>query len=217
MSRRPSMGTWIFIFVVIMLIVGLRFIQWPDFAHIKQVGKIANQESAYYLKMRIRYEKPPLYEELWDIRDVNGVSTAQYKVTGYSGKVVTVTAPPDKNTNVSFFAERVVADGIWQLTNQPPRGDTSKTYTLYIKQLADFKTGTRTIIFTDPHYWATTAGRQFHIHLDPKKPTPNLVTLQGSALADPRYERVVNEFLDFGTPSFKSKVAHARALVAHSH
>jgi hypothetical protein len=215
--RKPSSGTVIGIFVIIMLIVGLRFIHWPDFAHQKEVERIANQESAYYLKMTIHYEKPPVYEEVWDIRDVNGVSTATYKITGYSGKVVTVTAPPDKNTNVSFFAERVVADGIWDLTSQPPRGDTSKTYTVYIKQIADFKTGIRTVIFTDPHYWATTAGRQFHIHLDKKKPTPNLVTLQSQALADPRYEKVVNEFLDFGTPSFKAKVAHARALVAASH
>jgi hypothetical protein len=215
--RKPSSGTVIGIFVIIMLIVGLRFIHWPDFAHQKEVERIANQESAYYLKMTIHYEKPPVYEEVWDIRDVNGVSTAMYKITGYSGKVVTVTAPPDKNTNVSFFAERVVADGIWDLTTQPPRGDTSKTYTVYIKQIADFKTGIRTVVFTDPHYWATTAGRQFHIHLDKKKPTPNLVTLQSQALADPRYEKVVNEFLDFGTPSFKAKVAHARAIVAASH
>lgn len=216
MNRKPTAGTLIFIFVVVMLIVGIRFIHWPDFAHNKELDRVANQQSAYYLKLTIRYDKPPVYEELWDIRDVNGISSAVYKITGYSGKVVSVTAPPDKNTNVSFFAERVVADGIWELTNRPQRGDTTKTYTLYIKQLADFKTGTRTIVFTDPHYWATTAGRQFHIHLDPKKPTPNLVTLQGTALADPRYEKVVNEFRDFGTPSFKAKVAHARALVAQS-
>jgi len=215
--RKPSSGTVIGIFVIVMLFIGLRFIHWPDFAHQKELDRVAHQESAYYLKMTIHYEKPPVYEELWDIRDVDGVSTAMYKITGYSGKVVSVTAPPDKNTNVSFFAERVVADGIWELTTQPPRGDTSKTYTVYIKQLADFKTGIRTVTFTDPHYWATTAGRQFHIHLDKKKPTPNLVTLQSQALADPSYEKVVNEFLDFGTPSFKAKVAHARAIVAASH
>ena len=215
--RKPSSGTVIGIFVIIMVIIGLRFIRWPDFAHQQEVGRIANQHSAYYLKLTIHYEKPPIYEELWDIRDVDGISTATYKVTGYSGKVVSVTAPPDQNTNVSFFAERLVAEGIWELTNQPPRGDTSKTYALFIKQIADFKTGTRTVIFTDPHYLATTAGRQFHIHLDKNKPTPNLLTLQSQALADPRYEKIVNEFLDFGTPSFKAKVANARAMVVQSH
>jgi hypothetical protein len=108
-----------------------------------------------------------------------------------------------------------VADGIWDLTNR--RGSAGPVYTLYIKQFADNKQGERTIVFTDPHYWAVTAGRQFHIHLDPKKPTPNLLTLNSTSLADPRYEQIVREFQTFGSPSFLAKVRQARELVSSSH
>lgn len=214
--RRPNVPLLITVFVLVMLFVGLRFIKWPDFAHVNEVVQIAHQKTAVYLRLTIQYDKPPLYAEVYDMRDIDGVSTAEYKVTGYSGKVITITAPPDRTTNVSFFSERVIADGVWELVNKPARGDTSKIYTVEIKQLADNKVGTRKIVFTDPHYWATTAGRQFQIHLEKDKPTPNLLTLNSTAVADPRYEQVVREFTEFGTPSFRSKVAAARAAVAKS-
>jgi len=107
-----------------------------------------------------------------------------------------------------------VQDGVWDLMNRPPRGDTSVHYTIYVKQKADFKQGDRTVTFTDPHYWATTAGRQYTIDL--RKTNPNdLLKLQGTQLADPRYQKVVDDFRAFGPPNFRAKIAALRASFAN--
>ncbi|MBV9150004.1 MAG: hypothetical protein JO024_09065, partial [Candidatus Eremiobacteraeota bacterium] len=59
----------------------------------------------------------------------------------------------------------------------------------------------------------TTAGRQYEIHLDRNKPTPSLLQLSGSAIADKRYQAIVNDFRNFGTPGFRAKVAEVQAAV----
>lgn len=178
-----------------------------------KVAKIQNTPSALYLRLTIRYDKPPIYEEVYDMKDVNGVSTATYKVVGYSGKVISIIEPPGKTYDVSFFFGKIVQDGIWQLTNRPPRGNTSVHYTLFIKQYADNKHGSRTIVFTDPHYWAVTAGRQYQIRLDPNKPVPDLLKLDSTSIADPRYQEIVDDFRAFGSPAFRRKVEEARAAI----
>jgi hypothetical protein len=137
-------------------------------------------------------------------------------VQGYSGKVVTITLPPDKTYIVTFFFEQIVQDGAWQLMNKPLAGNTSVHYTFYIHQVADQKQGSRTVTFTDPHYWALTAGRQYHILLSPNSPTPDLTKLQSTTLADPRYQEIVQAFRNFGPASFRQKVAQAQALVRAS-
>jgi len=111
---------------------------------------------------------------------------------------------------VSFFFGKLVQDGVWDLMDKPPRGNTDAHYTVYVKQLADFKQGDRTITFTDPHYWATTAGRQYTIDL--RKTNPNdLLKLSSTQLADPHYQEIVNDFRAFGPPAFRAKVAQVRA------
>jgi hypothetical protein len=100
--------------------------------------------------------------------------------------------------------------------NKPPVGNTDIHYTLHIFQVADNKHGQRTILFTDPHYWAVTAGRQYQIQLSPNSPTPDLTKLKSTTLADPRYEKIVQAFRNFGPPSFRQKVAHAQALIRKS-
>ena len=89
-------------------------------------------------------------------------------------------------------------------------------YTLHIHQVADREQGSRTITFTDPHYWALEAGRQYHIQLRQNSPTPDLTKLQSTSLADPRYEKIVNAFRAFGPSSFRDKVRQAQALVRAS-
>jgi hypothetical protein len=89
-------------------------------------------------------------------------------------------------------------------------------YTLHIHQVSGNKQGSRTITFTDPHYWAVTAGRQYHIVLNTNSPVPDLTKLQSTSLADPRYEKIVREFRNFGTPAFRARVAQARRLVSES-
>jgi hypothetical protein len=111
--------------------------------------------------------------------------------------------------DVSFFFGRLDQDGVWQIVNQPPRGNTDVHYTVYVKQLADFKQGDRTITFTDPHYWATTAGRQYSIDLSKESPN-DLLKLKSTELADDRYQKV-DDFRSFGPESFRTKIADARA------
>ena len=217
MRRDNWFGTAIFVFVVVFIIVGLVFIKWPDFQNKPQLHNVRNSRSVLDLSMDIKYAAPPIYEEQYHMRNNNGVSTAQYRIQGYSGKVVTITLPPDKTYAVTFFFEEVVQDGIWQLMSKPPTGNTDARYTLHIFQVADNKQGQRTVMFTDPHYWATTAGRQYQIVLSKNSPTPDLTKLNSTTLADPRYQQIVRAFRNFGPPSFRQKVANAQALIRSSH
>ncbi len=217
MRRDNWFGTAIFIFVVVFIIAGLVFIKWPDFQNKQQLSNVRNSRSVLDLSLTIKYDKPPIYEEQYHMSNDNGVSTAQYRIQGYSGKVVTITLPPDKTYAVTFFFEEVVQDGIWQLMSKPPAGNTDAHYTLHIFQIADNKHGDRTVMFTDPHYWAVTAGRQYHIVLSKNSPTPDLTKLNSTTLADPHYEQIVEAFRNFGPPSFRQKVANAQALIRNSH
>jgi len=215
MRRDNWFGTAVFVFAVLFIIGGL-FLKWPDFAHKQQVEGVLHQRSVLDVSLLMKYAKPPIYTESYQMHNDNGVSTAQYRVQGYSGKVVTITLPPMKTYDVTFFFQQVVLEGIWELTNKPARGNTDIIYTLHIHQISGDKQGSRTIVFTDPHYWATTAGRQYQIELNPHGAVPDLTKLKSTSLADPRYEQIVREFRNFGTPAFRQKVAQARHLVSVS-
>ena len=217
MRRENWFGTAIFAFAVIFIIAGLVFIRWPDFQHKKELHNVLQSRSVLETSLAIKYDKPPIYSEQYAMHNDNGISTAQYRIQGYSGKVVQITLPPDKTYMVTFFFEQLVQDGIWQLMSKPPIGDTSVHYTLFIHQVADQKQGSRTIMFTDPHYWAVTAGHQYEIQMSQNSPTPDLTKLKSTSMADPRYAQMVQAFRDFGPPSFRQKVAQAQALVRSSH
>ena len=216
MRRDNWFGTAIFIFAVVFIIAGLLFVKWPDFQHKAELHRVRTSRSVLDLSLAMEYAKPPVYEEQYTMHNDNGVSTAQYRIQGYSGKVVTITLPPDKTYAVTFFFEEVVQDGIWQLTNKPDTGNTNVHYVLRVHQVADGKQGSRTITFTDPHYWATTAGRQYQIQLSKNSPTPDLTKLKSTTLADPRFQKIVSAFRAFGTPQFRKKIAQAQALVRKS-
>ncbi len=216
MRRSSWFGTAVFVFAVIFIVCGLVFIKWPDFQHKQELVNVLHSKSILDVSLTIKYDKPPVYLEQYVMHNENGISSAQYKVQGYSGKVVTIALPPDKTYAVTFFFEQVVQDGIWQLVNKPSIGNTSLHYTLHIHQVAGDKQGTRTIVFTDPHYWAVAAGRQYEIQLSPNSPTPDLTKLKSTSLADPRYLKIVQAFRSFGTPAFRQKVAQAQALVRSS-
>lgn len=216
MRRDSWFGTAVFIFAVIFIVLGTIFIPWPDFQHKQELARVGRSASVLDVGLTIKYDKPPIYLEQYTMHNDNGISTVQYKIQGYSGKVVTITLPPDKTYAVTFFFEQVVQDGIWQLMNKPPTGNTSVHYTLHIHQVADNKQGSRTITFTDPQYWAVEAGRQYHIQLSPNSPTPDLTKLQSTSLADPRYEKIVQAFRAFGPGPFRQKVRQAQALVRSS-
>ena len=202
----------IFIVVLSAITAAFIFLQFrnAETAKVNQVVDVTKQRSEIYARMLVHYDKPPVYEEEWRLQDVEGVSTYEYRIRDYNGKQITITAPKRRMYDVSFFFGRLDQDGVWQIVNQPPRGNTDVHYTVYVKQLADFKQGDRTITFTDPHYWATTAGRQYSIDLSKESPN-DLLKLKSTELADDRYQKVVDDFRSFGPESFRTKIADARA------
>ncbi len=227
MQRRFPLGWTIFALSLVSLVWVYTRAFPIETAKMQQVDRALDCPSDLQLRLTVQYDKPPIYLEEWTMRNKNGTSTSSYRIRGYAGKQITITSPDSKTYDVSFMFGRVVQDGIWELVNQPPRGDTNAHYTLYIRQTASIQrgegkaaktvcgTGDRTITFTDPHYWATTAGRQFQIDLGKGAPkTANdLLKLNSTTLADPRYEVVVNDFRTFGPASFRSKIAVARATI----
>lgn len=173
------------------------------------VGNIARSPSTIRLTLRIDYEHGPVQEESYSMIDDNGRSDASYAVTDRQGTTARF-HETIAGYGVSFLFDRLVADGIWELTDKPPRGDSTIRYTVSIAQTVQDQHGTRTITFTDPQYWATTAGRQYQIHLDKSKPVPDLLTLGSTSVADPRYQQVVEAFRSFGSPKFKATIRTAR-------
>ncbi len=202
----------IFILVMTLLFVAIVYAKFftGETQKLHQVERMAKSPSRIYARMLIRYDKPPIYEEEWRMQDIEGVSTYEYLIRSYDGKQITITAPPHQVYDVSFFWGKLDQDGVWQIVNQPPRGDTSATYTVYAKQVVDYKQGERTVTFTDPHYWAVTAGRQYTIDLSKSAPK-DLLKMQSTQLANPHYQMVVDDFLNFGPPEFRAKIAQARA------
>ena len=208
--RRSIVPLSILAFAIFMAVTGY-FIYWhTETGRVTEVAKIHQAKSEIYARMLLQYDKPPVYEEEYRMQDVEGRSTFTYRIRSYAGKQISITAPPTQMYDVSFFFGKLDQDGVWQIVNQPPRGNTSIHYTIYVKQVVDFKQGDRTITFTDPHYWATTAGRQYSIDLSKNSPK-DLLKMQSSSLADPRYQTIVNDFREFGPESFRKRIAAARA------
>ncbi len=210
--RRFPVGWAILVFSVAMGIWGYNFYSTAEFGRLHSVAHVRAAPSRLYARLLIRYPKPPVYEEEYRMSDVEGVSTFDYRVRGYNGRQITVTAPKAAVYDVSFFFGKLVQDGIWQLVNAPPRPDPDAYFTVYVQQFADFKSGDRTVTFTNPHYWATTAGRQYDIDLSKQKAS-DLLKLQSTSLANPVYQMVVDDFRAFGPDEFKRNVASAEARV----
>lgn len=210
----PRQAVPIFVIVMTLLFAAIAYFAFfhTETQRLREVAKMKASPSRIYARMLIQYDKPPVYEEEWSMQDIEGVSTYQYRIRSYDGKQITITAPPHQVYDVSFFWGKLDQDGVWQIVNQPPRGDTHATYTIYVKQVVDYKQGERTVTFTDPHYWATTAGRQFTIDLSKSRPG-DLLKMKSTELANPHYQTVVNDFLNFGPPQFRAKIAGVRARV----
>lgn len=218
--RRDWFYTGIFVFCVVFVVVGtwvgIHNHWWGDFQHKAEVQHVLQRPTVLHISLTIKYDHPPIYQEQYVMENNNGLSTAYYKIRAYSGKEITIAPPRATPTyEITFFFEQIEQDGLWQLLNKPPRGNTSVHYTLYAHEIVNGTQGSRTIVFTDPKYWAKTAGRQYEIHLSPNSPTPNLLTLKGTAIADPRYQQIVQAFRNFGSPLFREKIAQARQLVLH--
>lgn len=210
--RRFPMGWAIFVFGIAMAIWGYFFYTAGELRRMHEVSHVGKAPSELYARLLIRYDKPPLYDEEYRMQDVEGVSSFTYRVRGYNGRQITVTAPPAAVYDVSFFFQRLDQIGVWQIVDKPPLQDADARYTIYVKQLADYKQGERTVTFTNPHYWAIEAGHQYQIDLSKQNPK-DLLKMQSTVLADPRYETIVNGFRAFGPDEFRRNVARAQAQV----
>ncbi len=209
MRRLPPMEIFIVVLTAIFLVIG-----WKVYGGLHPVAGLGHAQKApsqLYARLSIRYAKPPIFEEEYRMQDVEGISTFEYRVRSYNCKEITVKAPPGKIYEVSFFFGGLDQDGIWQMVNLPTLEGADAYYTVYVKQLADFKQGDRTVTFTDPKYWAAHAShRQFRLDLS-KQNANDLLHMQSQVTGDARYQQIVDDFRTFGPDEFRKNVAAARA------
>jgi hypothetical protein len=209
MRRFPT--TWLIVIIVALgAVIGWRMFAHSEAGRYRAVQQVRRQQSVFHLRETIAHLRGPIAREEWRLDNVNGVSSASYSAENRAGTRIAKFTAPIGGYEVTFAFEKLVQDGIWQLTNRPYRGNVDDAYTISIEQQIGNQSGSRTFTFTDPHYLATTAGRQYEIHLDKNKPVPDLLTLQSTSTADPRYQKVVGDFASFGPPSFRATVASAR-------
>lgn len=196
------------LFVLAVLVVIATFVvNFPrEAARMKKVGE--QSPSRIYADLLIQYDAPPIYQEEWRMQDVQGVSTYSYRIRSYGGTQITISQPKGTMVDVSYFFGHLDQDGVWQIVDQPSLGNTHAAYTVEVKQYADFKQGQRTITFTDPHYLATT--REYHLDLSKQSPN-DLLKMKSIRSADDRYQKVVDDFLNFGPPEFRARIAAARS------
>lgn len=214
--RRFPLEIVIVALCAIMLILGWRIYGAGEMGRFGPVVHAQRAPSRLYARLLIRYTKPPISQEEYRMSDVEGISAFQYSVTGFNGHQITVKAPAARVYDVSFFFGRLEQDGIWQLVDKAPLPGADAHYTVYVKQVVDYKQGERTVTFTDPQYWATKAGREYSIDLSKGVPS-DLVHMASSQVADPRYAQIVKDFLDFGPDVFRHNVAGARERIRGLH
>jgi hypothetical protein len=207
MRRSSPLEIFIVVLIAIFAIVGWRLYGGPH--PVSGIGHAQNAPSRLYAALTIRYAHPPIFEEQYHMQDIDGVSTFEYSIRGYNCRLVTIKAPTGRIYDVSFFFGGLDQDGIWQLVNTPPMPHAAATYTVYVKQVADFKQGDRTVIFTDPEYWASHTAREVQLDVS-KGDSENLLRMQAPS-PDPRYQKIVEDFRNFGPDEFRQNVAQAQA------
>jgi hypothetical protein len=201
---------------VVMLILGWRIYGAGEMGRFGPAIHAQKAPSRLYASLLIRYAKPPIYQEEYKMSDDEGISSFQYVVRGYDGRQITINAPPARVYDVSFFLGRLDQDGVWQLENKPALPGAPERYTVYVRQVADYKQGDRTVTFTSPRYWATQTGHQYEIDLSKGVPS-DLLHIASTQNADPRYEQIVKDFRDFGPDLFRHNVAAAQQRIRSGH
>ncbi|MFY9720016.1 MAG: hypothetical protein WAK16_10270 [Candidatus Cybelea sp.] len=214
--RRFPIELLILVVAVVTLVVGWRIYGFGEMGRFGPAIRAQKAPSELYARLIIRYPKPPIAREEYRVSDIEGVSAFSYTIRGYDGRQITINAPAARIYDVSFFVGRLDQDGVWQIVDRDPLPHADAHYTVYVKQVADYKQGDRTVTFTDPHYWATKTGRLYTIDLS--KGVPNdLVHMSSTQVADPRYEQIVKDFRDFGPDEFRHNVAVAQGRIRGSH
>ncbi|HZV77548.1 MAG TPA: hypothetical protein VFF63_07325 [Candidatus Babeliales bacterium] len=214
--RRFPIEIFIVVICAVMLVLGWRIYGTGEMGRFGPAIHAQHAPSELYARMLVRYPKPPIFEEEYRMSDIEGVSKFYYRIRGYDGRQITVSAPPARVYDVSFFFGKLGQDGIWDLVNKPPLPNASARYTVYVKQLADYKQGERTVTFTDPQYWALKAGQQYEIDLSKGVPK-DLVHIESQQAGDAQYVKIVADFRDFGPDEFKHNVEVAQARIRGVH
>jgi hypothetical protein len=211
--RRFPTTLVILVVAIVGLVAGWR-VFWPvESQRFQAVDAIRKQRSEVHLVETVVHAKGPIAREELRLDNVDGTSVAAYSVEDRKGYVARFREPL-QGYDVTFAFDLLVRDGIWELrTPYPFHGNTDNIYTISVDQVAGARSGAHHFSFADPHYLATTAGRQYEIHLDKNKPVPSesdLLQLSSTSTADSRYQKIVDDFAGFGPPRFKQTVAAAR-------
>jgi hypothetical protein len=206
--------------VVVLAIIGIvggwRLFSGNESQRYQAVQQVRNQRSELHFGEAVTHDEGPIAREEWRLDNVNGKSVASYTAQNRAGSRIAKFSEPIEGYDVTFTFEKLVQDGIWELHTRPLRGNTKDVYTISVAQVAGDRSGSHKFTFADPHYLATTAGREYAIHLDKNKPVPDLLTLKSTSTADPRYQKMVDDFAAFGPPRFKKTVAAAREKLLKS-
>lgn len=214
--RRFPIEIFIVVLAAVMLAIGWRIYGTGEMGRFGPAIRAQKAPSELYARMIVRYTKPPIYEEEYYMSDVEGVSTFLYRIRGTKGHEITVKAPPARVYDVSFFIGGLDQDGFWQLDSKPPRPNADAHYTVWVKQLADYKKGERTVTFTDPDYWAAKAGQQFEIDLSKGVPK-DLVHIQSEQVNGTKYAQIVRDFREFGPDEFRHNVGAGQSRIRELH
>lgn len=216
--RRLPINAFIIVLACVFVVTGWQLYARNETDRYRAVDAIRQSNSYIKLTMRVAYPAGPIATEEYQLVDDNGKSKATYTVGDRKGTVATFDETI-RGYDVTFAFDKVVQDGIWELNSKHPRTLADTKYVVTIDQTAQSQSGSRRFSFTDPHYWAIAAGRQYHIRLDPKKPTPtqsDLLQLESTSVAEPRYAKIVADFQTFGSPAFHRTVASAREKLRRS-
>jgi len=216
--RRSPINAFIAVLALVFVVTGWQLFARNEADRFHAVDAVRTSNSYITLTLHVVYPHGPIATEDYRLVDNNGKSRASYAVGDRKGTIATFDEII-RGYEVAFAFDKLVGDGIWQLNSKHPRTLSDTRYTVTIEQTAQGQHGRRTFSFTDPHYWAVAAGRQYRIRLDPKKPTPSeadLLRLDSTAVAEPRYAKIVEDFASFGSPAFHRTVASARAKLLRS-
>jgi hypothetical protein len=177
------------------------------FVAVQRVGRSRSEIRLSYI---VDHTSGRIAREVWSMKNIDGHSVASYAAIDRKGTKATFDEQIP-GYDVTFLFDRLVADGIWELQTRPFRGSSEVLHVVEISQVADKSSGSHRFQFSDAHYIAKEAGREYHIHLDPHKPVPDLVNLQSTSTADPRYQKIAEDFESFGPARFKATIAAAKA------
>jgi hypothetical protein len=208
--RRFPITSLILVAAVVAAVGGWMLFAKSEHDRFVAVDRVNRSRSEIRLSYTVVHTSGPIAREVWAMRNIDGHSVASYTAVDRKG---TKASFDEQITgyDVTFLFDKLVQDGIWELETRPFRGSSATLHVVEISQVADKSSGSHRFQFSDAHYIATEAGREYHIHLDPHKPVPDLVNLQSTSTADPRYEKIAEDFEQFGPARFKATIAAAKA------